>query len=311
MTSAFAHDRFVVIREGAAAPQVSFLMPLYQQERFVGDAVGSVLRQAEVAAEILISDDGSTDGTLERALETVAVTPTPHRVLVRRGSRRLWRDHLALLVDHAACDLVIQAHGDDVAEPRRGCIVTEVMRETGALLLGSTVTTIDERGTVIAAPRTARGSVCFMEVGDVLRYPPELTGTRLAWRRDALGGFGRLDSRAAAVSHDRVLPFRAALAGAVVVVNVSLLQRRRHPDAAGTALADQRRRESGAFGVALSRLSLLRVLRRDLARACVLNMVPDDCRARIGALLDAQERHWTSQLLDNHDALVRAGRVPL
>ena len=311
MRSVFAHDKFVVIREGAAAPEVSFLMPLYQQARFVGEAVRSVLRQVEVTAELLLSDDASTDGTLERALETVAATPTPHRVVVRRGSRRLWRDHLSLLVDHASHDIVIQAHGDDVAEPRRGRIVTEVMRETGALLLGSTAATIDERGAIIAPPATDHQAVRLMKVEDVLRYPTELTGARLAWRREALGVFGCLDSRAAAVCHDRVLPFRAALAGAVVVVNTPLLQRREHPNRASTALVDRRRREAEAFGIALQRLSMLRGLRGDLAHACALGMVSGDGRVQIGTLLDAQEQHWTAQLLDNHDALARAGRVPL
>ena len=47
------------------APAVSVLMPAYNVEPYVGDAVRSVLAQTFSDLEVLVIDDGSTDGTVD------------------------------------------------------------------------------------------------------------------------------------------------------------------------------------------------------------------------------------------------------
>jgi glycosyltransferase involved in cell wall biosynthesis len=47
------------------APDVSIVMPCYQQTAFLGEAVRSVLEQRGVDAELLVMDPGSTDGSQE------------------------------------------------------------------------------------------------------------------------------------------------------------------------------------------------------------------------------------------------------
>lgn len=46
-------------------PQISIIMPVYNGERFVAKAVESVLKQSFTDYELLIIDDGSTDGSME------------------------------------------------------------------------------------------------------------------------------------------------------------------------------------------------------------------------------------------------------
>ncbi len=48
-------------------PSVSALIPAHNRERYVGDAVESVLRQDRPVDEIIVVDDGSTDGTAAAA----------------------------------------------------------------------------------------------------------------------------------------------------------------------------------------------------------------------------------------------------
>jgi hypothetical protein len=45
------------------SPPVSVVMPVYNQERFLPQALGSILQQTERDFEFVIVDDGSTDGT--------------------------------------------------------------------------------------------------------------------------------------------------------------------------------------------------------------------------------------------------------
>jgi glycosyltransferase involved in cell wall biosynthesis len=48
-------------------PKVSVIMPVYNGERFLEDAIHSVLGQAYRPIELIVVDDGSTDGTAEIA----------------------------------------------------------------------------------------------------------------------------------------------------------------------------------------------------------------------------------------------------
>ena len=65
------------------APTVSLLIPAYNRAAFVAAAVGSVLRQTFADFELLVWDDGSTDGTADVAARAAAGDP---RVRVIRAA---------------------------------------------------------------------------------------------------------------------------------------------------------------------------------------------------------------------------------
>ena len=48
-----------------SAPKVSVIVPIYNQLRFIRETVDSVLAQDYPNVELVLSDDGSTDGTSE------------------------------------------------------------------------------------------------------------------------------------------------------------------------------------------------------------------------------------------------------
>jgi hypothetical protein len=93
------------------AVQTSFLVPAYNEELFVGRAVESIHRAADIcgltAYEILVCDNNSTDGTAAVALAAGArVVREPHRQIARSrnaaatassGSWLVWLDADAML----------------------------------------------------------------------------------------------------------------------------------------------------------------------------------------------------------------------
>ena len=56
-------------------PTVSVIMPAYNAERYLHSAVESVLRQSLADLELLIVDDGSSDGTVAVAQGYAARDP--------------------------------------------------------------------------------------------------------------------------------------------------------------------------------------------------------------------------------------------
>lgn len=67
-------------------PLVSILVPVYNGERWLGDALASALAQTHEELEVLVGDDGSTDGSLALAREIAA---TDARVRVLTAERNL------------------------------------------------------------------------------------------------------------------------------------------------------------------------------------------------------------------------------
>lgn len=53
-------------------PRVSVLTTLFNCRRFIGEAVGSVLGQSLRDLEVVVCDDGSTDGSAEVVAELAA-----------------------------------------------------------------------------------------------------------------------------------------------------------------------------------------------------------------------------------------------
>lgn len=79
-------------RTDEAAPRVSVVIPCFEASRFVADAVSSVLAQGEDPIEIIVVDDGSSDGdALARALRPFGASITllhgPHEGLPSARNR--------------------------------------------------------------------------------------------------------------------------------------------------------------------------------------------------------------------------------
>lgn len=97
-------------------PRISVVMPVYNGQRYVKKAIGSILSQTFQDFEFIIVDDGSTDKTPE-ILKAAAILDSRIRVVTRenRGISPSLNEGLAL----ARGDLIARMDADDISLPNR------------------------------------------------------------------------------------------------------------------------------------------------------------------------------------------------
>lgn len=307
-------DRFVEIHPPDAEPEISILMPLYNQRKYVGAAISSILAQEGVVAEIVISDDASTDGTFEEALHVVGAWLSKrecrHRIVVRTGQNRLWRDHLPLLVDNAICDVVCQAHGDDLSAHGRCRALIDTFNSDPLISL---VTSEEgplhsvRRGRHRAEATDLMGKLEPFAYGEIIDGYPLLIGAFLAWRKSAVQCFVRLDRGFSAASHDRILTFRASLAGKVVLLKVPLVRKRTHPFQASRLMFHEPDRHCH-FGHSLFRISVFLAMKQDLDRACELGLIDRMKKKVLEGEIDSRLSIFQQRLVESFRVYTLAGK---
>ena len=72
-----------------AAPLVSVVMPIYHVSAYLAEAIESVRAQKYQHWELLLCDDGSTDGSTEIAARYAALDPDRIRHLAHEGRANL------------------------------------------------------------------------------------------------------------------------------------------------------------------------------------------------------------------------------
>jgi glycosyltransferase involved in cell wall biosynthesis len=98
------------------SPLISVCMPVYNAERYVSEAIESVLSQTFKDFEFLILDDGSTDGSL--AILKGHAERDPRIRLTSRPNKGL-APTLNELMDQARGEFVARMDADDVSLPER------------------------------------------------------------------------------------------------------------------------------------------------------------------------------------------------
>jgi len=99
------------------APLISAVMSVYNGERFVGEAIGSILSQTYPDLELLIVDDGSTDRSLE-IIETYAKKDDRVRVIKNNANEGLTKS-LIKAIGNAKGMYLARQDADDISLPQR------------------------------------------------------------------------------------------------------------------------------------------------------------------------------------------------
>ena len=134
-------------KAASQAPLVSFALPVYNGEKYLAVALDSILTQTFTNFELIVIDDGSTDGSLKilRHYESL-----DSRVkLVTRENRGLPAS-LNQAISLAKGSLIARMDEDDICKPSRLATQVEFMQQhPEVVVLGSAANFIHEDGSYI------------------------------------------------------------------------------------------------------------------------------------------------------------------
>lgn len=196
-----------------AIMKVSFIVPCRDKAKFVGDTVTSVLAQTYSPMEIVLSDQGSVDGSFEimsnlaakyNGANTVRLLQCPD--IEFKGMAGLNR-HLNWLHTQITGDVVIMCSADDLNHPDRAKKTVEAFEKFNPSYVGTCVQYCDNDGKFT-------GELTANVNGDGFIDPVEnvknLIGSSAssAWARDLYDKYAPLER---VESQDITLPFFATL----------------------------------------------------------------------------------------------------
>jgi glycosyltransferase involved in cell wall biosynthesis len=119
---------------------VTFGLFAYNQEKYIREAVEGAFSQTYSPLEIILSDDCSSDRTVEIMEEMAREYRGPHQVVVRRGTSNLGvARHFDELIRNAKGWLFLAAAGDDISHAHRTsvCVATaRKIKDAGLIEVG-------------------------------------------------------------------------------------------------------------------------------------------------------------------------------
>lgn len=211
------------------AVRATLLIVTFNQERFIREAFLAALAQDHQPLQIVVADDGSTDGTTEILRETAQSYNGPHSILIIDGLPNLGLfGNIQRGVKHATGDLIVIGAGDDVPFPHRVGTMVEAWSKTGAVSLHSQYDIIDDAGNTqaIGVSSDAPGHVLWTLFNDQ-RDRMFVGGATAAYSRTFLASFPETTRR---IFHeDSMLTLAAHATGQLVgFVPVSTIRYRVH-----------------------------------------------------------------------------------
>ncbi len=160
-------------------PLVSFCLLCYNQRQWIGAALEGAFAQTYRPLEIVISDDGSTDGSVEFIQNQIAAhAPSGVPVIFNRNPQNIGMfANWMKLASYAHGELLVKADGDDISLPNRTEKVVAAWLADGkhAAVIGNAACRIDLKGRllgILPAPR--------------VNAP---VGALMTWRRDCFTAF--------------------------------------------------------------------------------------------------------------------------
>src|SRR5437899_2426865 len=204
------------------APRVSFLMAVYDGEKYLEEAIRSVLNQTFHDFEFIVINDGSTDGTAEiieryrRADDRIRAYEQRHHGLVATLNRGL---------ELAQGEYVARMDADDVSFPER--LATQVAFMSAHPEVGICGTWVETMG--VPSGNVQRYPTDDATIRSWLLFESVLAHPSVVMRRELLAKAGLYYDVACIHAEDYDLWVRAARHTALANIPEVLLRYRMHP----------------------------------------------------------------------------------
>lgn len=207
--------------------EISVIIPVYNGQQYIKSAIDSILSQTLKNFELIIIDDGSSDGTPEIITK-----------YAKHDSRIIFksRDNVGMvatmkeLEEMAACRYVARMDADDIAMPNR-LLMQKKFLDTNPefVLVGSQIIQIDSKNNKIGRPNLPTS---HDEILNGLLLKPDSTPVPIIHptvmiRRSSLLSVGGYDPSLTA-SEDRDLWLKLSSIGKLANLPETLLHYRRH-----------------------------------------------------------------------------------
>lgn len=158
--------------------KLSVLLASYNGESFIAPQIQSILEQLSPEDELIVSDDGSTD----RTLEIVASFDDP-RLFLLKGPCDGINANFIHAYEHATGEVVLLSDQDDVWLPGRAQLYRDKLVQHDFVFCDAEI--IDENGNVIFASYFEKNQTPKSFLGNLIRC--RTLGCCIGFRRNVIG----------------------------------------------------------------------------------------------------------------------------
>lgn len=183
-------------------PAISVILPLYNAENFIEAAVESVLKQTFRDFELIIIDDGSTDGSA-----AVVERIKDERIHFYKQKNRGMAAALNAGLSHARAELIARQDADDISHPERLKKQIDFLNiNPGIGLVGTQARIIDTKGN--DTRRTHKHETKDIILKAQLYFDNPIVHSSVLFRRSVLEKAGKYDESKPGLLQDLDLWFR-------------------------------------------------------------------------------------------------------
>lgn len=213
-------------------PLVTCILFAYNQEKYIEEAVKSILDQDYTNLEIILSDDCSPDGTYRKICDIVENHSTNHKVSINQNQKNLGLTaHFNKLIEQANGDIIVVAAGDDISLKDRVTKTVEIFSKYPTVsFISFNDIVIDDKGTEMARGQrvTYKGTKLFHLEDFINKEPIPFSGASRAFKKEVYNTFGALNEKCP--TEDTPYIIRGLMLGSTAISSDIAIKYRKHSD---------------------------------------------------------------------------------